>query len=59
MTTGLVVFSPAVRQDQGGTALADTQLPKGVKKSSDFGYTLAGGDFTGPSGFAWMVSFEV
>jgi len=52
MITGLVVFSPAVRQDQGGTASVNSQLPKRVKKSSDFGYTLASGDFTGPSGFA-------
>ncbi|GAI69862.1 unnamed protein product, partial [marine sediment metagenome] len=29
------------------------------EKELRFGYTLAGGDFTGPSGFAWMVSFEV
>jgi len=52
MITGLVVFSPAAGLPHGGTGSVDTQLPKGVKKGLDFCYTLAGGDFTGPSGFA-------
>jgi len=38
MITGLVVFSPAVRQDQGGTALAGSQLSRWLEEGSDFDY---------------------
>jgi len=45
MITGLVASSPALSPQDGGTGPNHPQLSTWVKKSLDFCYTLAGGDF--------------